>query len=68
VAAHLPALVCLNREVVAAGDARRVLTPEVLERTYGARMDVLEHGGMRLVVDQYEPDNVVRLRRSGGDK
>ncbi len=64
VAAHLPTLVCLNREVVAAGPPGRVLTPEVLERTYGARMEVLEHAGMPFVVDTYRPEQrVVRLSR-----
>ena len=63
VAAHLPRLVCLNREVIATGEPSRVLTPAVLERTYGAPMDVLEHAGMPLVVDKYEPTNVVRLHR-----
>jgi ABC-type Mn2+/Zn2+ transport system ATPase subunit len=74
VAAHLPYLVCLNREVIAAGKSAEVLTPEVLEQTYGAPMDVLEHAGMPLVVDRYEdearvvggrakPPNVVRLPR-----
>ena len=53
-AAHLPRLVCLNREVIATGTPGEVLVPEVLERTYGARMDVLEHGGMRVVVDASE--------------
>ena len=56
VAAHLPQLVCLNREVIAAGKSAEVLTPDVLERTYGAPMDVLEHAGMPLVVDRYEHD------------
>ncbi|MDQ3946025.1 MAG: metal ABC transporter ATP-binding protein [Actinomycetota bacterium] len=60
VAAHLPRLVCLNREVVAAGPPEKVLTPEVLERTYGARMEVLEHAGMPLVVDAYRPQPDVR--------
>jgi ABC-type Mn2+/Zn2+ transport system ATPase subunit len=50
-AAHLPNLVCLNREVIAAGPPEQVLTPEVLERTYGAPMEVLEHAGLRVVVD-----------------
>ncbi len=59
VAAHLPTLVCLNREVVAAGPPGKVLTPDVLERTYGARMDVLEHAGMPFVVDTYRPDSTV---------
>jgi ABC-type Mn2+/Zn2+ transport system ATPase subunit len=65
VAAHLPCLVCLNREVIAAGKSAEVLTPEVLEQTYGAPMDVLEHAGMPLVVDRYEPSNVVPMPRRG---
>jgi ABC-type Mn2+/Zn2+ transport system ATPase subunit len=54
VAAHLPQLVCLNREVIAAGKPGEVLTPEVLELTYGAPMDVLEHAGMPLVIDVFQ--------------
>jgi ABC-type Mn2+/Zn2+ transport system ATPase subunit len=50
-AAHLPRLVCLNKRVIADGNPREVLTPAVLEATYGAPMEVLEHGGMPLVVD-----------------
>jgi ABC-type Mn2+/Zn2+ transport system ATPase subunit len=52
-AAHLPRLVCLNREVTAEGTPTEVLTEAVLERTYGAPVDVLEHGGMPVVVDRY---------------
>jgi hypothetical protein len=33
-----------------------VLTEEVLERTYGASMEVLQHGGMTVVVDAYGRD------------
>ena len=54
IAAHLPTLVCLNREVIGVGPPRSVLTADVLERTYGARMEVLEHGGMPVVVDGYD--------------
>jgi ABC-type Mn2+/Zn2+ transport system ATPase subunit len=53
IAAHLPTLVCLNREVIGIGPPRSVLTAAVLERTYGARMEVLQHGGMPVVVDGY---------------
>jgi ABC-type Mn2+/Zn2+ transport system ATPase subunit len=53
IAAHLPTLVCLNREVIGMGPPRSVLTADVLERTYGARMEVLEHGGMPVVIDGY---------------
>jgi len=53
-AAHLPRLVCLNREIIADGSPREVLVPEVLERLYGAPMHVLEHGGMPVVLDHAE--------------
>jgi ABC-type Mn2+/Zn2+ transport system ATPase subunit len=53
IAAHLPRLVCLNREVVAVGAPREVITTHVLERTYGAPLEVLSHGGMPVVVEQY---------------
>jgi ABC-type Mn2+/Zn2+ transport system ATPase subunit len=51
-AAHLPHLVCLNRRVLGAGSPREVLTADVLEQTYGAGMEVLEHGGMPVVLDR----------------
>ncbi len=71
IASHLPHLVCLNTEVIGAGAPRDVLTPEVMERTYGARMEILEHAGMPIVVEDYThhengfavDDNVVGLRR-----
>ena len=67
IAAHLPHVVCLNREVIGAGAPRDVLTAEVLERTYGAEMEVLEHGGMPVVLDRYPGTNVVPLRRTAGE-
>lgn len=51
IAAHLPKIVCLNTRVIGAGPPEDVLVPDVLERTYGSPMHVLEHGGMRVVVD-----------------
>jgi len=54
IAAHLPSLVCVNREVIARGSPREVMTPDVLERAYGAPMDVLTHGGMPVVVERVE--------------
>ena len=67
IAAHLPHLVCLNTEIIGAGSPRQVLSPDVLERTYGAPMEILEHGGMPVVVDRYEQaGNVVPLRREEG--
>lgn len=62
IAAHLPYLVCLNTTVIGKGAPADVLTPEVLQRTYGAPMEVLQHGGMPVVVDRTEATaNVVRL-------
>lgn len=54
IAAHLPTLVCLNREVIAAGPPADVVTPAVLEKLYGAPLDVLTHAGMPIVVEKYE--------------
>ena len=50
-AAHLPRLVCFNRTVIADGTPQEVLHPYVLERTYGAPMEVLDHGGMPVVLE-----------------
>ena len=52
IAAHLPHLVCVNQRIVASGAPADVMNPEVLEQTFGARMEVLEHLGMRIVVDE----------------
>jgi ABC-type Mn2+/Zn2+ transport system ATPase subunit len=53
IAAHLPHLVCLNTRVIGAGVPRSVLTPNILERTFGAPMAVLEHAGMPIVIDSH---------------
>jgi ABC-type Mn2+/Zn2+ transport system ATPase subunit len=50
-AAHLPHLVALHQRVIAAGAPSEVIVPDVLERTFGARMEVLMHLGMPVVVD-----------------
>lgn len=67
-AAHLPHLVCLNKVVLGSGHPAEVLTPEVLERTYGAKMEVLVHGGMPVVVDPgpQPAGPVVKLRSAAG--
>jgi ABC-type Mn2+/Zn2+ transport system ATPase subunit len=57
-AAHLPRVVCLNRSVIGDGAPHDVLTSDVLERTYGASMEVLEHGGMPVVVDSFRRAHV----------
>ncbi len=58
-AAHLPNLVALHRTVVAAGPPADVIVPDVLERTFGARMEVLQHLGMPVVVDTGAPVRLV---------
>ena len=50
-AAHLPRLVCFNRTVIADGPPEQVLHPYVLEPTYGSPMEVLQHGGMPVVLE-----------------
>jgi ABC-type Mn2+/Zn2+ transport system ATPase subunit len=51
-AAHLPHLICINKSIQGEGTPVAVLTPEILEATYGAPMDVLQHAGMPLIVDR----------------
>jgi ABC-type Mn2+/Zn2+ transport system ATPase subunit len=58
-AAHLPRLVCINTSVIADGAPIDVLNSDVLERTYGAPMEVLIHGGMPIVLDN-GGDNLAR--------
>jgi ABC-type Mn2+/Zn2+ transport system ATPase subunit len=55
VATHLPRIVCLHGRVVADGTPAEVLTPAVLEATYGAPMHVVRDGGRLVVVDDELP-------------
>ena len=50
-AAHLPTMVCMNGRVIGVGPPADVLTPEVLEATFGSPMQVLRHAGLPVVVD-----------------
>lgn len=50
-AAHLPHLIALQRSVIASGSPAEVIVPDVLERVFGARLEVLQHLGMPVVVD-----------------
>ncbi len=61
-AAHLPRLICLNKEIIADGTPREVLVPDVLEQLYGAPMHVLEHGGMPIVLDHSGDPMIGRVR------
>lgn len=62
IATHLPHLVCVNGRIVGEGTPTEVMTPAVLEQTFGAQMDVLEHLGVRLVVDQAPNFSPVELK------
>jgi ABC-type Mn2+/Zn2+ transport system ATPase subunit len=50
-ASHLPHLIALQQRVIAAGTPAQVIVPDVLERVFGARMEVLQHLGMPVVVE-----------------
>lgn len=65
-AAHLPHLVALNRTVVATGPPAEVLVPSVLERTFGAPMDVLVHSGLPVVVDRQRTADHGHTHPTGG--
>ena len=51
VAAHLPWVVCVNGRIIAEGPPSDVYTPDILKRTYGAEMTVIQHEGMTLVAE-----------------
>ncbi len=51
VAVHLPWIVCLAGRVLAEGPPSEVITPEVLQLTYGAEMPVIHHEGMTIVAE-----------------
>ncbi len=51
VAAHLPWVVCINGAIVAEGAPEHVFTPEILGRTYNARMNVIQHEGMVMIAE-----------------
>jgi ABC-type hemin transport system ATPase subunit len=50
--------------VIADGTPAEVLQPYFLERTYGAPMEVLQHGGMPIVLEQGGDELRNRLNRS----
>lgn len=55
IAAHLPQVLCLNVRVIGSGSPLDVLTPTILEATFGSPMEVLVHAGMPVVVDARRP-------------
>lgn len=57
VAAHLPQLLALHHTVIAAGSPHEVIRADVLERTFGAPMEVLQHLGMPVVLDRHDVES-----------
>jgi ABC-type Mn2+/Zn2+ transport system ATPase subunit len=55
VAGRLPRVICLQQTVIADGHPDRVFTPDVIERTYGARVRVVHDHGRPMVIDDSEP-------------
>jgi ABC-type Mn2+/Zn2+ transport system ATPase subunit len=53
-AAHLPHLLALHHTVIASGTPAEVIVPSVVEAVFGARMEILQHLGVPLVVDSAE--------------
>jgi ABC-type Mn2+/Zn2+ transport system ATPase subunit len=53
-AAHLPHLLALHQRVVASGSPAEVIVPGVVEEVFGARMEILRHLGMPVVVDSVD--------------
>ena len=53
IASHLPHLLALQRRLIASGTPAEVIVPDVLERVFGASMEVLQHLGMPVVVDTH---------------
>lgn len=51
VAAHLPKVICINRELIAQGKPEEIFTEKVLAQTYGSQMRVLRQDGMLLIGD-----------------
>lgn len=51
VAAHLPRIVCVNGTITADGAPNDILTVDVLERTYGHTLTVMNQNGRPVVID-----------------
>ena len=43
----------MGGSIVPEGTPHQVITPDVLEKTFGARLEVLQHLGMPVVIDDY---------------
>jgi zinc/manganese transport system ATP-binding protein/zinc transport system ATP-binding protein len=66
VAAHLPHVICLNRQLIAQGPPEEVFTPAILGRTYNAPMNVVVHDGMTLVAENPHLHDELRRPAAAG--
>jgi len=53
-APHLPHLLALHQRVIASGPPSEVIVPAVVEEVFGARMEILQHLGIPVVVDSMD--------------
>lgn len=67
VAAHLPWVVCINRQLIAEGDPDDIFTAAILGRTYAADLRVVRQDGAILVADAapHRLRNAFRHRHDG---
>jgi len=49
VATHVPTVICFNQALIAHGKPKEVFTQEILSKTYGGELMVVEHEGQLLV-------------------
>lgn len=49
VASHLPWVICFNKQVIAEGEPKDIFTKDVLERTYGGDIAIINQDGLLLI-------------------
>ena len=50
--AHLPWVFCVNRQMIACGPPDQVFTPEILNETYRADIEILRHNGTWFIAER----------------
>ena len=65
VAVHLPWVICVNGRIIAEGPPVSVINEDVLAKTYGAAMPVIEYEGMPLVAERPHLASSRPLQRKG---
>jgi len=49
VASHLPWVICFNKQIISQGEPKDIFTKDVLERTYGGDIAIVEQDGLLLI-------------------